>query len=347
MEITCGNAESTTIKNGENGKSAFDIAKEKDPNLTIDEWLASLKGEGCTAKEVEDGVEITCGNEEPVKVTNGKSVTPEKLSAKCTALRSSTDKFNSMYDVFGCLRSYEKVAFILRHAARDKNKTGSTDGLNSNGEAQSKLVGTTLKELDIGDFFYMHTNVYRTQQTAFIISNNKGQTTADEQTWTSSMFNGFHAENLDLLDSWYIQKNATKEAKESCRKPNSWGWSMYSKVAYEEYDNSTIENACKSVFYDIKSRTQEFIDTYFTYDNMHKMTLAISHDQFLVPFVVAISNKQIHDDKNSDLRFHKHENNFNYWINYLTGVAIIVGPDGTTTTIPVTALNDGFLREYN
>ena len=56
-----------TIANGKagaEGKSAYDIAKEKDPTIKdVDEWLASLKGEsgeGCTVEKVSNGVKVTC-----------------------------------------------------------------------------------------------------------------------------------------------------------------------------------------------------------------------------------------------------------------------------------------------
>jgi hypothetical protein len=55
---------------------------------------------------------------------------------------------------------------------------------------------------------------------------------------------------------------------------------------------------------------------------------------------VSISDRQL------DLRFHNHENDFNYWINYLTGVAIIVDPDNQVTIIPVKSLDDAYLRVY-
>ena len=76
VSIQCGSDEPVVLKNGENGKSAFEIAKENDPTLKTEaEWLASLKGEageGCTAEAVEGGVEITCpGSEDPVTITNG------------------------------------------------------------------------------------------------------------------------------------------------------------------------------------------------------------------------------------------------------------------------------------
>ncbi len=75
-DLDCG-GEVVTISNGTPGvagKSAFELAQEKDASITdVDEWLESLKGKGCTAKTVEDGVEITCGDSEPVKVNNGKN----------------------------------------------------------------------------------------------------------------------------------------------------------------------------------------------------------------------------------------------------------------------------------
>ena len=340
-DVFCGDKKVGELKNGKDGADGKD----------------GKDGASCRIVESKDidGFDIFCGDEKVGELRNGKDGADGKdtkpveiLSNACNVLRTTTDMFSSMYDVFYCLRPNEKVAFILRHAARDRNNTGTNGSLNQTGIDQSTQVGQKLKKLNIDDFFYMHTNVYRTQQTARIISENKGQTTGSEDEWKNTTSNEYHAQNMDLLESWYIRND---NRKKDCQGQNSWGWSIYSKVAYEEYDkknNSDSENkaACEDALYNIEERTQEFISTYFTYDNMHKMTLAISHDQFLVPFVIAISHKKIHDDSNYTLQFHKHENNFNYWINYLTGVAIIVDPDNNTTVIPVTALDDGFLRSY-
>ena len=66
-----------TIANGKagaEGKSAYDIAKEKDPTIKdVDEWLASLKGEsgeGCTVEKVSNGVKVTCDGKSQT-ITNG------------------------------------------------------------------------------------------------------------------------------------------------------------------------------------------------------------------------------------------------------------------------------------
>lgn len=77
---------------------------------------------------------------------------------------------------------------------------------------------------------------------------------------------------------------------------------------------------------------------------MHDITIAISHDQFLIPFIISVSERNT-----IDLRFHKHENEesrYDYWINYLTGVAIIVDENDQAITIPVTAMEDPYLRVF-
>ena len=306
-------------------------------------------------------------------VASSSSETPssssvEQLSEKCKTLRATTDVFNSLYDVLGCTRSTEKVAIILRHAARDRNNYGKTGGLNDIGKNQSKQVGENLKALNLEGFYYMHTDVKRTAETAMIISNNKGESTSSNiSDWYDTKSNDYQNENTDLLESWYVKPG---KSVSNCQRGNSWGWSVYSKFAYEEYivNNYDATQACKDALYDAKSRTQEIVEKYFSYEKAHKYTLAISHDQFLVPFIIAISDKKIHDirkNKNGqyyDLRFHAHDSEgepeiFNYWINYLTGVVIIT--DGTFTydeetkqqkenfiIIPVKALDDGFLRNY-
>lgn len=75
IEITCGGNIVGELKNGADGKSAFELAQEQDATITdVEEWMESLKGkdgENCTIKGVDDGVEITC-NGETKTIKNGK-----------------------------------------------------------------------------------------------------------------------------------------------------------------------------------------------------------------------------------------------------------------------------------
>ena len=291
-------------------------------------------------------------------VVSSSSETPssssvEQLSEKCKTLRATTDVFNSLYDVLGCTRSDEKVAIILRHAQRDIHKYGDDDGLIEVGRQQAKQVGEKLKELNLDDFYYMYTNVKRTAETAQIIAINKGENVStDINDWHKHNIANLTEINQNLKESWYVKPNQNAS---NCKGGASWGWSSYSKIAYQEYDDDNNRQNCENAFYPIDTRIEAFIENYFTYEQMHKYTLAISHDQYLVPFVITISNKKIHDDvvnSKYDLRFHKHDRDinwnpdFNYWINYLTGVVLIVNSDNNVIKLPVKALDDGFVRKY-
>ena len=78
VTISCDGKDVATIKDGEAGKSTYELSGSE---LTLEQWLDSLNGEdgkGCTAKSVDGGVQITCGDSQPVKLkdgTNGKDIT--------------------------------------------------------------------------------------------------------------------------------------------------------------------------------------------------------------------------------------------------------------------------------
>ena len=239
--------------------------------------------------------------------------------------------------MFGCLRPTEKVTFILRHAERPSDKYGPNDPLNETGMQQCATVGNRLKEMGLDDFSYMHTYYFRAKQSAWIIGNNKGQYMGDSITWFGETDNNFQTTNNDLLEKVYV-KNESK--RNSCQS----GWAGYARAAYREYDNTNQKNNCEAAFFDIDSIVDVVVQKYFTYDKMKPgVTLAISHDQFLAPFVISISKRQIHDNNGRDLRYYKYKND-QHWINYLSGVAIITDPDNKIKIIPVTALDKGFLQ---
>lgn len=85
--ITCGSSVVMVPKGAQGvaGKSAFDIAKEQDPSLTLANWLASLKGDkgedgtNCSVSKSGTVTTIDCGNGNTATIrdgargTNGKS----------------------------------------------------------------------------------------------------------------------------------------------------------------------------------------------------------------------------------------------------------------------------------
>ena len=229
------------------------------------------------------------------------------------------------------------MTFILRHAERPSNKYGPTDPLNDAGVQQCATVGSRLKEMNLGDFSYMHTYYYRAKQSAWIIAQNKGQDVGEETDWFADTDNEYQTTNNDLLEKVYIKDDSKRN---SCKS----GWGGFSKAAYRDYSNSSEKNNCEAAFFDVDSIVDVIVHKYFTYDKMKPgVTLAISHDQFLVPFVISISKRQIHGADGRDLRYHKNSND-QHWINYLTGVAIITDMADNIRIIPVTAFDRGFLQ---
>ena len=355
FDVYCGDKKVGELHNGKDAvlPSSSSIASSSSATPSSSSVASSSSATPSSSSVASSSSETSSSSVASSSSETPSSSSVEQLSEKCKTLRATTNVFNSLYDVLGCTRSDEKVAIILRHAQRDINKYGENDGLIDVGRAQAKQVGEKLKKLNLDDFHYMYTSVKRTAETAQIIAINKGQDVPTNlNDWHQKSIKNLTDTTSDLKEAWYVKpyQNAN-----NCKGSASWGWSSYSKIAYEEFDDDNNRQNCKNTFYPIDSMIDVFTGKYFTYEKMHKYTLAISHDQYLVPFVITISNKQIHDDvKNSkyDLRFHKHDRDinwqpdFNYWINYLAGVVLIVDADNNVIKLPVKALDDGFLREY-
>lgn len=266
--------------------------------------------------------------------TQFKSSSSVSAYLNCNELRNTTNKFHDVTDVLKCVNKNEKVAFILRHAARNKNDTGDQGKLNDEGRSQSIAFGKQLK--DIGDIYFMNTKVYRTMETVLKIVEGKGQNFSEKSFPFSTKVGEDHEESEDLEDTYLIKDQSKFQ---SCRDKFSWGWSPYSYYAFEE----NVSRECQETFYDIDDRLAEFVKAHFTYEKMHNITMAISHDKLLMPMVIAVSKRKI------DLRFHAHENTekqFDYWINYLTGFVIIVDDRNNTVLLPTTALKDPILRTF-
>ena len=374
-DLDCG-GDVVTVKNGKSIKGESCQGEQlANGNIKIScgsdfeaELAKGNDGASCTVTEnkKEDGYDLNCGGN-VVTIKNGKDAVPpssssaassssvapssssvKQLSAECKALRSKTDEFSPIYDVFDCLRPNEKVAFILRHASRPSNKWGDKDPLDKTGEQQCATVGNAFKEMNVDDFAYMHTYYYRAKQTAWIIAQNKGQDVGSENEWFGDNDNEFQTTNNDLLDSVFVNDANKRNACDN-------GWAGYARAAYGQFDENEYKNgendyqydsrktACKEAFRNIDSMVTVLVERHFTYDKMKPITLAISHDQFLTPFVISISNRKIKGEDGRDFRYHRTSNN-KHWINYLSGVAIIVDDDNNTKIIPVSALGSGFLE---
>lgn len=215
--------------------------------------------------------------------------------------------FVSIEDIIKNLKAIEKVTFVIRHAERGDD-TSISGGLNENGITQSKELGQKLAGID--DIYFMHSNFKRAVETCQYIAEGKGQTLFEHDTI------------MALVDSWYV---FDKPKFEAYKNSNGGGWSVISRWAY----TSKFSDA----FYDLDEHSLFLEENYFapSYAEMSRYSMAVSHDQVLVPFVAWATNRQV------DLRQYETSK----WLNYLAGVAIIVNENNEYRYIPVKGLSSG------
>ena len=86
-------------------------------------------------------------------------------------------------------------------------------------------------------------------------------------------------------------------------------------------------------FYPLKSRGEEFITEVVNprFEKVNKVAVWISHDMLVVPLTVFCTDGKV------NLRYFDTKQ----WINYLAGVAIIMGTDGSLRYVPVKGLTSG------
>lgn len=206
-------------------------------------------------------------------------------------------------DVWKNVKCDEKVVFVIRHAERE-SKVGKESPLTPNGEIQAMNVG--LKLLGSAKFAYAHTDYVRTEQTCkFIALGRREDTLGLAHDTIRELTSGWYIKDSDLRDT-YISTDTNSNAV----------------VSFWAYDSLFAD-----AYYDFATRNQEVINTFFVKDYalMDKAKVIISHDEFVVPLIAYVTDRQANFRKRKA----------RWWINYLTGVAIIVNSENQVRYIGV------------
>ena len=215
-------------------------------------------------------------------------------------------EFEALEKVYKGLGKGEKVIFFLRHAKRTDD-TGKNGHLTDDGKKQSQQVGAVLK----GENIYFANSTYtRSFETCDNIAIGAGLSGAEKNT----------IEELD--GEWYVKDNSRYE---SCKNSNGGGWAANAAYAYK--------GICSDAYYDLETRSEEFISTVIRpqFKNVSRVGVFISHDTFVVPLTAYFTDKKV------NLRYFDTKQ----WINYLAGLAIIMGSDGKIRYVPVRGLESG------
>jgi broad specificity phosphatase PhoE len=203
----------------------------------------------------------------------------------------------------------EKVVFVLRHAERQPYLTKETQ-LTENGVQQSQSVGQKLVGGE--DFVFAHTDYVRTEETAHNIALGRGQESF------------VHDTIKEITGSWFVKDN---DLRQSYVSKDTGSNAVVALWAYQ--------GLFADAFYDLEERGKEVVDNYLTkdYNEMAKAKVIISHDEFVVPLLAYTTLNS------TGVRYNWRP----WWINYLTGVAIIVNSKNEKRYICVKGLNSALL----
>ena len=224
---------------------------------------------------------------------------------------SATNEFRDLPTVYKELDPTDKVAFVIRHAQREKS-TGVESQLTEKGIEQSKTLGTYLVSEE--PFSYGSTGFVRTRATAQYISEGRGQEFPEPIVLP------------ELVASTYIASQEKFDELKSA--------AGYDDEAFM-YSRWSIDGDFTEAFNDFEKTGVQIITQAILprMSTENRVNIFISHDMFIGPLVAYCTNREM-----KILRKHAKasEGCTNCtWISYLQGIAIIVKADGTRKYIPV------------
>lgn len=229
------------------------------------------------------------------------------------ATKDEADGFTDIVEVFKSLKPTDKAVFIIRHSERT-NSTGKSGHLTENGVKYAQELGGRFKAAGgTEDFYFAHSGYTRTQETCDNIAQGKGQT-------------NYNLVELATLDGgWYVKDS--KKVEEYSKSTDGGGWAVYSKYAFA--------GSYSDAFYDLKSRSEQLIsEIKGNMGTMKRINIMCTHDYLLVPLLAYVT------DGRANVRYHEKRR----WLNYMSGVAMIISADGSTSFIPVRSLEKGTMQ---
>ncbi|WP_294114022.1 histidine phosphatase family protein [uncultured Fibrobacter sp.] len=220
--------------------------------------------------------------------------------------------FADIANAFHTVAPDEKVVFVLRHAERESG-VGRETPLTENGILQAQSVGQKLISAD--EFVYAHTAYVRTKETACNIALGRGQVQVCDDSFVSDTIS-------ELTGGWFIKDEDLRDSYVSSTGKDTNTSVIVSLWAYD--------GQFADAFYDLEERSREVINTYLIkdYAEMPKAKVVISHDEFVVPLIAWATNKT------ASIRYKRGR----WWVNYLTGLAIIVNSKNEVRYIGIKGL---------
>lgn len=228
------------------------------------------------------------------------------------AIAPDEDGFYDMGDVYQVVPKTSKIAFVIRHSKRQKS-TGTESQLTPIGIQMAQTLGQKL----VGDeeFYYASTDFVRTRETCKNIALGRGEMDVEVATFDGINGGYFLTVPVDTLDALVAKRGGNPK--------------YISQYAYGvPYTNAYVAERIGGYFYDLFERGNQFVKEVIV-DNISswkRVNVLVSHDMLVEPLIVFVSNRTINlKDYESPFR----------WVNYLSGIAVIVDEAGAVTVLPV------------
>ena len=235
-------------------------------------------------------------------------------SAKVHSVTLDQDGFATIADVYKNLLPEEKAVFIIRHSEREDAVAMETE-LTANGVKMAQDLGKTLKSEE--EFSFITSGFVRTNETANNISIGRGEANLPKL-----------ITNYDITGNWFLKISADSLAKHA----NSLGLKGSSVELMARW---AYEGGYQDVFYELESRAGEFVQNVILkkLPKWNRVSIMVSHDIFVMPLTVFGSQQKV------ALKYHKDY----HWINYIAGVAVIVGADNSVRYVPIKGADSGVI----
>lgn len=243
--------------------------------------------------------------------------TAQFAEARTLSVEADTNGFYDVGDIYKAAPETYRIAFVLRHAARESG-LGQESALTEAGVAQALNVGAKLAGGD-ESFYYASTDFVRTRQTCDNIAKGRGETAFETET-QAELLNGsyFLTVSSDSLDAYAKKKGGS--------------WKVISAYAFgEQFQVETLNLH----FYDLFERGNQFVmeNIVANMPNWKRVSVLVSHDVLLEPLVVYASNRQATVNFYRDAR----------WVNYLSGIAVVLNAEDQVEVYPVRGNDVGFM----
>ena len=243
-----------------------------------------------------------------------KSSSSSQTSLPAKEISLDENGFATVADVYKSLTADEKAVFIIRHSEREDDVAIETE-LTANGVKMAQDLGATLKSDE--EFSYVTSGFVRTNETANNISKGRGEASLPKL-----------ITNYDITGNWFLKISADSLAQYAT-KLNMKGSSV-ELMAHWAYDGGYPD-----VLHELAPRAEEFMQKVIlkNLSKWKRVSIMVSHDILVMPLTVFGSNKKV------ALKYHEDY----HWINYIAGLAIIIGTDNSMRYVPVKGAASGVI----